>query len=88
MTKLTFGRGQVKVQPGHIQGEGRCLSFDRLVECRPIGSTQKDGTWEAQSKQDDHDVLIVFENLESARVLQDQLNGLCADWAKELSIKV
>lgn len=86
MTKLTYGNGTVQMQQGFIEGEGKALTIKETGVAHPIGSTQKE--YPPQVKQEDHDVVLVFKTLESARTLQDEINELCAVWSCELNPKV
>ncbi len=86
MIKLTYGEGKIKTQQGHIEGEGKCLTLTETGIARPVGATEL--IYPPSIPQDEHDVVIVFKTLESARVLQDQLNELISIWAREESIKV
>ncbi len=86
MIKLTYGEGKFKTQQGHIEGEGKCLTLTESDIVRPIGATEL--TYPPSIPQEDHDVVIVFKTLESARVLQDQLNELISIWAREESVKI
>jgi hypothetical protein len=86
MTKLIFGDGRVAVQQGSIEGEGHCLTITDTGTPKPVGSTQ--AVYPPQIRQEDHDVVLVFKSLESARVLQDEINELCAVWSRDQSPKV
>lgn len=79
MTKLIFGNGTVQTQQGTIEGEGKCLTIKETGIAHPVGSTQAE--YPRQVKQEDHDVVLVFKTLESARILQDEINELCAVWS-------
>lgn len=76
----------MQTQQGAIEGEGKCLTIKETGIAHPIGSTQKE--YPPQVEQKDHDVVLVFKTLESARTLQDEINELCAVWSRELNPKV
>lgn len=84
--KLVYGNGTLMTQQGIIEGEGRCLTITEMNEARPIGATQKD--WKRELVQDEHDVILVFKNLEGARSFQDEINELCAVWSRDIGEKV
>lgn len=86
MIKLIFGNGKVMVQQGEIEGEGKCLTITDTGITHPVGSTQKE--YPPQVNQEDHDVVLVFKTLQSARTLQDEINELCAVWSREENPKV
>lgn len=73
-------------QQGEIAGEGKCLTITETLEARPIGSTQAE--WAKQVEQKDHDVVLVFKTIESARTLQDELGEMIAVWSRESNPKV
>ena len=77
---ITFGNGKILTQQGRV-GEHRCLTLTRSDKAHPIGSTPPQ--WKKECSQDAADVLILFKNIESARVLQDELNELISIWSRE-----
>jgi len=80
MKKLIYGEGKIHTQRGLI-GDNKCLTITEVNEARPIGSQVKDSL--KSKPADEHDVILVFLNIESARTLQDELNDLISDWSKE-----
>ena len=86
MIKLTYGNGTIQTQQGSIEGVGKCLTIKETGIEHPVGSTQKE--YPPQVNQEEHDVILVFKSLESARTLQDEINELCACWSREISPKV
>lgn len=85
MTKITYGNGSILTERGNIDGEGKCLCLtDNAVE-NPIGSVSKLGP--RSEPQGNSDVILVFKNIEGARVLQDELNSLISDWSRDLQNK-
>lgn len=86
MIKLIYGNGTIRTQQGFIEGEGKCLTIDDTGAPHPIGSTEKE--WGKQTPQEDHQVILLFKSLESARQLQDEICELCAVWSREINPKV
>lgn len=77
---FVYGDGSLWTQQGEVDGL-KCISIKRLTEPMPVGSQPRE--WDKQYAVSDCDCLLVFKTLDSARVLQDELNGLIADWAKK-----
>ncbi len=86
MLKLTYGLGLLRTQQGEIEGEGKCLTITQLKKPVPVGATAT--KWNPKEPQEVHDVILLFKNLEGARLLQDELNGLISEWSRELSVKI
>lgn len=85
MTKLTFGTGRIQVARGtDTEGENRSkyLLLKDLGKEHPVGARLGG---EAESMMtpttlDEHDVVLEFQTLASARVLADKLNLLVCKW--------
>ena len=86
MIKLVYGLGLLRTQQGMIEGEGKCLTITSIKEPVPVGATAT--KWNPSEPQEMNDVILVFKNLEGARLLQDEINSLCSDWSRELSPKI
>lgn len=76
--KLTFGNGEVGVRRETTLEDFKCISFKRFGEKFPIGSLNYE-----EVKENDLDVILEFKTLESARIVQDQLNELIIIWSRE-----
>lgn len=85
MTHLIYGDGRIKTNKGKTEGRP-CLTLLDTGITRMCGTTSNEGP--TTEPQENFDVIISFRNIESARVLQDMLNELVAEWARELSPKV
>lgn len=77
---LTYGDGKIHTQQGMLEGH-RCLTLTEIAEPQPINSSPK--TWPEQTNTTDHDVVLVFKNIEGARTLQDELSEMIAIWSRE-----
>lgn len=89
MKHLIFGTGRIKVERGSDQeGEERSRYIflnDTGVE-KPVGcSNGVAPDTITPTRLEDHDVVLEFKTLESARVLADKLNLLVSVWDEELS---
>lgn len=78
MKELIYGLGKIHTQQGLIAGK-KCLTITEVNEARPIGSTVKDSL--KPKPADEHDVILVFLNLESLRTLQDEINDMASAWS-------
>lgn len=82
---LMYGRGQIKTNKGKVGGRP-CLTLRDTGNPLPVGTTSNEGA--KQEPQEAFDVILSFENIEGARVLQDMLNELIAEYSRELSPKM
>ena len=83
MTKLEYGDGKLLTQQGITKEGHKCLTFRKWETGFPINS--KPEHWQKVQDESAFDVVITFSNLESARVLQDELNELISVWSRELA---
>ena len=82
---ITMGDGRIKVNTGS-SGEFRCLTFQPAKGQHPVGATS---TEDAKTQDlDEFSAVIAFRNLDSARLVQDMLNELVCEWARDESVKV
>jgi hypothetical protein len=79
--KLTYGKGNLQTQQGRLANGNRCLCITKHDKGHPINSVPSE--WKIGSDESEIDVILEFENLESARTIQDELNELIAIWSKE-----
>lgn len=83
-TKIEYGKGRIYTNSGKVDGV-RCLILKDTGVERIVGTTQT--ATPPPMPQDEFDVLITFQNIESARLLQDILNELVCEWARDISPK-
>ena len=77
---LTYGNGTLMTGHGHIDGT-RCLYIQQSMIARPIGSCEPDVPGVVPLS--DIAVTLKFLSLESARVLQDELNEMVSAWSRQ-----
>lgn len=85
MTHLIYGDGRIKTNKGKVEGRP-CLTMRDTGKTLPVGATSNEGP--TTEPQENFDVVISFRNIEGARLLQDMLNELVAEWSREASPKV
>lgn len=79
--RVDYGKGSVLTQRGKVGGHP-CLMITRHSEQHPIGAILEQ--YDTETTEDQVDVLLVFENIESARTLQDELSLLIALWSYDI----
>ena len=84
--KLTYGKGNLQTQQGTTHEGVKCLTIKKIDEAKPINSTPKE--WDKKADESQFDLILEFRNIESARVLQDELNELISTWSREGSLTV
>lgn len=85
MTHIIYGDGKIKTNKGTVEGR-KCLTMRDTGKVLPVGATSEEGP--STEPQESFDVIISFRNMEGARLLQDMLNELVAEWSREISPKV
>lgn len=81
--KLIYGDGKLQTQQGTTADGTRCITITAHEQSRPINSTPE--KWDKTVDESKIDCILAFKNIESARVLQDELCELIAKWSKEQS---
>lgn len=84
-THLIYGDGRIKTNKGKVEGRP-CLTMRDTGKTLPVGTTSLEGP--TTEPQENFDLIISFRNIEGARLLQDMLNELVAEWSREVSEKV
>lgn len=84
-THIIYGDGRIKTNKGKVEGRP-CLTMRDTGKTLAVGTTSLEGP--TTEPQENFDVIISFRNIEGARLLQDMLNELVAEWSREASPKV
>jgi hypothetical protein len=84
--KLTYGKGNLQTQQGRLANGNRCICITKHDKGYPINSVPSQ--WKTVADESEIDVILEFENLESARTIQDELNELIAIWSREDGTKL
>lgn len=84
-THIIYGDGRIKTNKGKVEGRP-CLTMRDTGKTLPVGTTSLEGP--ITEPQENFDVIISFRNMEGARLLQDMLNELVAEWSREVSQKI
>ena len=83
---MTFGHGHLLTQQGVTDDGKKCITITKCKAPMPVGSTP--AKWEKQVPEDQIDVILAFDNIQGARVLQDELNELISIWSREQAVVV
>lgn len=83
MTTIRYGDGLVQTQQGVSEDGFKCLALSPRATAAPVGGVPTE--WDRTRPESEIAALLEFKTLESARVLQDELNELVAIWSREIA---
>ena len=84
MKELQFGTGKIIISQRYkLDNKKTLLFFDTQTQHKVGGILKNEDIPKLVPEK--AQVAISFENIESARLLQDTLNELIAEWSRELS---
>jgi hypothetical protein len=85
MTHLIYGDGRIETNTGTVEGR-KCLTMRDTGKPLEVGTTSLEGA--TTEPQETFDVILSFQSIEGARLLQDMLNELICEWSREASPKI
>lgn len=75
-----MAKGNLQTQQGILSNKNHCICITKHDQSQPINSVPQE--WDKIVDESSIDVILEFENIESARTLQDELNELISKWSK------
>ncbi len=80
--KLTYGDGLLQTQRAKLANGNKCICITKRDTPKTIGYVSKE--YDKVVDESEIDVILEFKNIQSARVLQDELNELISIWSREI----